>query len=129
MLQSVDDIDLSYHLTYLNRLLLLAFFNRITDPGFNFDFTFSFSERQYIYKIARIYLFDTPASFPNQAMSSLKKIEDYAIDLWNNFKEPIVNVIKQISKSKGLEIDLSSIEIDKKLQQSHKDNFSILLNY
>ncbi|MBY2893792.1 MULTISPECIES: P-loop ATPase, Sll1717 family [Bacteroides] len=121
--KSVDDIDLSYHLTYLNRLLLLAFFNRITDPGFNFDFTFSFSERQYIYKIARIYLFDTPASFPNQAMSSLKKIEDYAIDLWNNFKEPIVNVIKQISKSKGLEIDLSSIEIDKKLQQSHKDNF------
>ena len=110
--KSVDDIDLSYHLTYLNRLLLLAFFNRITDPGFNFDFTFSFSERQYIYKIARIYLFDTPASFPNQAMSSLKKIEDYAIDLWNNFKEPIVNVIKQISKSKATKII-----------------FSILLNY
>lgn len=121
--KSVDDIDLAYHLIYLNRLLLLSFFNRIIDPQFNFDFTFSFNERQYLFKVARIYLFDTPASFPSQAMSSLKKIEDYAVDLWNNFKEPIVNVIKQISRNKGLEIDLSKIEIDKKIQQSHKDNF------
>lgn len=121
--KSIDDVDLTYHLTYLNRLLLLAFFKRIEKAEFNFDFTFSFNERQYLYKIARIYLYDTPASFPNQAVTSLKTIEDYAIDIWKGFKEPIINVIKQISKSKGLEVDLAKIEIDKKLQLSHKDNF------
>ena len=121
--KSIDEVTLSYHLTYLNRLLLLAFFKRIENPEFNFIFTFSFTERQYIYKIARIYLYDTPASFPNQAISSLKTVEDYAVDLWKGFKEPIVNVIKQISKNKGVEVDLSTIEIDKKLQLSHKDNF------
>ena len=121
--KSIDEITLTYHLTYLNRLLLLAFFKRVENPDFNFDFTFSFTERQYIYKIARIYLYDTPASFPNQAISSLKTVEDYAVDLWKGFKEPIVTVIKQISKSKGVEVDLSKIEIDKKLQLSHKDNF------
>jgi hypothetical protein len=121
--KSIDQISLIYHLTYLNRLLLLAFFKRVENPDFNFDFTFSFPERQYIYKIARIYLYDTPASFPNQAISSLKTVEDYAVDLWKEFKEPIVNVIKQISKSKGVEVDLSTVEIDRKLQLSHKDNF------
>jgi hypothetical protein len=121
--KSIDDINLTYHLTYLNRLLLLAFFKRVEKPEFNFDFTFSFTERQFIYKIARIYLYDTPASFPNQAISSLKTVEDYAVDIWKGFKEPIINVIKQISKSKGVEVDLSKIEIDKKLQLSHKDNF------
>lgn len=121
--KTIDDVTLTYHLIYLNRLLLLAFFKRVENPDFNFDFTFSFTERQYIYKIARIYLYDTPASFPNQAISSLKTVEDYAVDLWKGFKEPIVNVIKQISKSKGVEVDLSTIEIDKKLQLSHKDNF------
>ncbi|MDF0694388.1 P-loop ATPase, Sll1717 family [Aquirufa ecclesiirivi] len=118
----IEDINLNYHLTYLNRLLLIAFFNRINDTSFDFDFTFNFSERQYIYKLARIYLFETPASFPNHAIQSLKTLEDYAVDLWKGFKEPITNVIKQISKSKGLEVDLSKIEIDKKLEFSHKDN-------
>lgn len=121
--KTIDDVKLTYHLIYLNRLLLLAFFKRVEKPDFNFDFTFSFTERQYIYKIARIYLYDTPASFPNQAISSLKTVEDYAVDLWKGFKEPIVKVIKQISKSKGFEVDLSTIDIDKKLQLSHKDNF------
>ena len=97
--KTIDQINLSYHLTYLNRLLLLALFKRIENSDFNFDFTFSFTERQYLYKIARIYLYDTPASFPNQAISSLKTVEDYAVDIWKGFKEPIVNVIKQISKS------------------------------
>jgi hypothetical protein len=123
MFRKIEDIDLIYHLTYLNRLLLLSFFNRIENPEFNFEFAFKFTERQYIYKLARIYLFDTPASFPNQAIQALKTPEDYAIDLWKGFKEPISNVIRQISKNKGLEIDLSKIEIDKKLELSHKDNF------
>lgn len=125
--RNIDEINLKYHLTYLNRLLLISFFNRINDHEFDFDFTFSILERQYIYKLARIYLYDTPASFPNQAIYSLKTLEDYAIDLWKGFKEPIANIIKQISKSKGLEIDISKIEIDKKLELSHKDNtFNII---
>lgn len=121
--KTINEVNLTYHLTYLNRLLLLSLFNRIQNDSFNFESIFSFTERQYIYKLARIYLFDTPASFPNQALHSLKTIEDYAVDLWNGFKEPIANVIKQISKSKGLEIDISNIQIDKKLELSHKDNF------
>jgi hypothetical protein len=125
--KKIEDVNLNYHLTYLNRLLLISFFNRINDADFNFDFTFTFSERQYLYKLARIYLYDTPASFPNQAILSLKTLEDYAVDLWKGFKEPITNVIKQISKSKGLEVDLSKIEIDRKLELSHKDNtFNII---
>jgi hypothetical protein len=121
--KSIDEVTLTYHLTYLNRLLLLAFFQRIEDAKFDFDFTFNFTERQYVYKLARIYLYDTPASFPNQAITSLKTIEDYAIDVWKGFKEPIVQVIKQITKAKGLEVDLSKVEVDKKLQLSHRDNF------
>lgn len=121
--KSIDDVNLVYHLTYLNRLLLLAFFNRIQDESFDFTSAFNFNERQYLYKLARIYLFDTPASFPSQAIQSLKKAEDYALDIWRGFKEPIANVIKQISKSKGVEIDLSKIQIDKKLELSHKENF------
>jgi len=125
--KKIDEVTINYHLVYLNRLLLLAFFSRIQDPSFNFDFTFSFNERQFIYKVARIYLYDTPASFPNQALHSLKTVEDYAVDVWNGFKEPIVNVVRQITKSKGLEVDLSKMEIDKKLQLSHKDNFINIL--
>lgn len=125
--KSIDDVNLQYHLTYLNRLLLIAFFNRINDKEFDFTFTFSITERQYIYKLARIYLYDTPASFPTQAINSLKTIEDYAIDLWKGFKEPITNIIRQISKNKGIEVDLSKIEVDKKLAISHKDNtFNII---
>jgi len=120
---SIDEITLTYHLTYLNRLLLLSLFNRIEDEHFDFNDVFNLSERQYIYKIARIYLYDTPASFPNQAISSLKTKVDRAIDIWNGFKEPIASVIKKITKAKGLEVDISKIDIDKKLQLSHKDNF------
>lgn len=125
--KKIEDVNLQYHLTYLNRLLLISFFDRISNENFDFDFVFSFTERQYIYKLARIYLYDTPASFPSQAIHSLKTLEDYAVDLWKGFKEPISNIIKQISKSKGLEVDLSKIEIDKKLEISHKDNtFNII---
>jgi len=121
--KKIEDVTLTYHLIYLNRLNLLSFFYRIEDPEFNFLYTFSLTERQYIYKLARIYLYDTPVSFPNQAIQSLKTIEDRVIDAWKSFKEPIANIIKQISKSKGIEVDLSNIAIDKKLQLSHKDNF------
>ena len=121
---SVDEIGLTYHLTYLNRLLLLAFFGRIGDESFDFSFTFNYNERQFLYKLARIYLFDTPASFPNQAIASLKTVEDYAVQLLRGIKEPIAGVIKGITKAKtGVEVDLSNIDIDKKLQLSHKDNF------
>ncbi|MBE0391593.1 P-loop ATPase, Sll1717 family [Flavobacterium sp. PL002] len=121
--KNISEISLTYHLTFLNRLLLVSLFKRIESDNFNFDEVYTFTERQYIYKIARIYLYNTPASFPNQAISSLKTIKDRAVDIWNGFKEPITNVIKQITKSKGLEIDLSKIAIDKKLEISHKDNF------
>ncbi|QQL49333.1 P-loop ATPase, Sll1717 family [Mucilaginibacter ginkgonis] len=119
----INHVDLQYHLTYLNRLMLLAFFSRIETDDLKFAFAFNLTERQYIYKLARIYLYETPASFPNQAIASLKTISDHAIGLWNNFKEPIANIIRQISKAKGIEIDLSKVEIDKKLVMSHKDNF------
>ncbi len=125
--KKIEEVNLKYHLTYLNRLLLISFFDRINDENFDFDSTFTFTERQYIYKLARIYLFDTPASFPNHAIQSLKTLKDYAVDIWKEFKEPITNVIKQITKSKGLEVDLSKIEVDKKLALSHKDNtFNII---
>jgi hypothetical protein len=121
---SIEEIGLSYHLEYLNRLLLLAFFNRLhTLDDFNYIYEFNFSERQYIYKLCRIYLFDTPASFPKQAINSLKTIEDHALDIWKKFKDPISDVIKAITKAKGAEIDISTVELDKKLQMSHKDNF------
>ena len=121
--KDISDITLDYHLTYLNRLLLLAFFSKIETDDLKFTFAFNLNERQYIYKLARIYLYDTPASFPNQAIASLKTISDHAISLWNNFKEPIANIIKQISKAKGIEIDLSKVDLDKKLTMSHKNNF------
>jgi hypothetical protein len=124
---NIDEIDLNYHLTYLNRLLLLAFFSKIENPEVNFTFLFPFNERQYIYKLSRIYLYDTPASFPTHAINSLKTLEDYATDLWRNLKEPIANIIKQVSKKKGVEIDLSSIEIDRKLEFSHRDNLYNIL--
>ncbi len=126
--KNISEINLTYHLVYLNRLLLISFFNRIQNHDFEFESTFSFNERQYLYKVARIYLYDTPASFPTQAIQSLKTIEDYVVDLWKNFKEPIANIIKQISKTKGVEVDLSKIEIDKKLESNHKDNFFNIKN-
>jgi hypothetical protein len=125
--KTIDDVDLKYHMTFLNRLLLLAFFKRIEDPSLNYENIFNFHERQFLYKVSRIYLYDTPASFPNQAISSLKTTKDHAVDIWNGFKEPIANVIKQITKAKGVEIDISKIEIDKKLQLSHKDNFKNII--
>lgn len=124
LFKSVFDITLSYHLEYLNRLLLLAFFDRLNSlGGFPYIYEFDLKERQYIYKLCRIYLYDTPASFPKHAINSLKTIEDHALELWNKFKDPIVDIIKSISKAKGVEIDISQVEIDKKLQLSHKDNF------
>ncbi|MBU2973633.1 P-loop ATPase, Sll1717 family [Zobellia sp. B3R18] len=121
---SADEIGISYHLSYLNRLLLLSFFDRLDSiKDFDYIYEFDYSERQFIYKLCRIYLFKTPASFPKQAINSLKTIEDRFVDLWKRFKEPISDVIKVISKSKGAEIDISKIKLDKKLKLSHKDNF------
>ena len=70
--KKIEDVNLQYHLTYLNRLLLISFFNRINDKDFDFDNTFLFSERQYIYKLARIYLFDTPAIISQSSNSLIK---------------------------------------------------------
>ena len=121
---SVNEISLSYHLEYLNRLFLLAFFNRLhTLDDFRYTYEFDFSERQFLYKLCRIYLFETPASFPKQAINSLKTIEDHALDIWRKFKDPVADIIKSISKAKGAEIDISKVDLDEKLQMSHKDNF------
>lgn len=122
--KSAEEIKISYHLEYLNRLLLLSFFNRLASLD-NFDYIneFDFSERQFIYKLCRIYLYETPISFPKQAINSLKTIEDHAVDLWKKFKEPISDIIKAISKAKGAEVDISRIELDKNLKLSHKENF------
>lgn len=125
----IDDVDINYHLQFLNRLLLLAFFSRVEDSDFNFDFTFNHTERQFIYKLARIYLYDTPASFPQQAISSLKTLDDYVVQLWRQFKEPIAGIIKNISKSKGLEVDLSAIDVDKKLEITHRENFINIIHF
>ncbi len=122
--RSVDEITMVYHYEYLNRLLLISFFSRLSDLD-NFDFKkeFDSTERQFIYKLCKIYLFNTPNSFPKQAINSLKTMQDKMKDIWNNFKEPISQIIKEISKNKGVEIDLSKIDIDNKLALSHKDNF------
>ncbi|GAB5418978.1 MAG: hypothetical protein Crog4KO_00410 [Crocinitomicaceae bacterium] len=122
--KSADEITLSYHLEYLNRLMLLSFFDRLNQMNdFKYIHTFSTKERQFIYKLCRIYLLDTPASFPKQALSSLKMPTDHVIDVWRNFKEPIADVIKAISKSKGAEVDFSKIDLDEKVKLTHKDNF------
>lgn len=121
---SASEIGLSYHLEYLNRLMLLSFFNRLHSlDEFDYLFEFNFTERQYIYKLCRGYFNDTPKSFPRQAINSLKTIEDHGVDLWNKFKSPINDVIKLITKSKGFEVDFSKIEIDKDLKASHRENF------
>lgn len=119
----IEDVKSNYHLEYLNRLLLLSFFDRL-DKLDDFDYTnkFSYKERQFIYKLCRVYLFETPASFPSQAINSLKSIGDHATDIWNKFRAPFSEIIKKISKNKGVEIDLSKIELDKKIELSHKDN-------
>ena len=128
--KTIDDITISYHYQYLNRLLLLAFFDTLYQKeNLNYLNTFNFSERQFIYKLVRIYLFETPASFPKQAINSLKTIEDRVVGLWRDFKDPIAKVIKEISKAKGLEVDISKIEIDKKLEYSHKDNFFNIITF
>jgi hypothetical protein len=122
--KSINEVGLAYHLEYLNRLMLLSFFDRLHSmDDFQYISEFSFNDRQFLYKLCRIYLFETPATFPKQAINSLKTFEDHAFDIWKKFKEPIANVIKAISKAKGAEVDISKIELDKKLQMSHKDNF------
>lgn len=122
--KSIDEIDSNYHLEYLNRLLLLAFFSRLDSiTDFKKAFLFEYNQRQYIYKLARIYLYQTPASFPNQAINSLKTLTDQGLDLWRKFKVPIANIIQQITKNQGHEIDLSTIELDKDLKMTHRDNF------
>lgn len=121
--RKIEDLNINYHLEYLNRLLLLSFFsqlNRLED--FSYIYKFTLKERQFIHKLSRIYLYETPASFPKQAINSLKFFEDYAIEVWDKFRVPFSEVIKKISKAKGVEIDLSKIELDKKIQLTHKDN-------
>lgn len=126
----ISDVNISYHYTYLNRLLILSFFSKLSQmDSFDYSNTFNFSERQFLYKLCRIYLFETPASFPKQAISSLKTIEDKLLDVWKNFKEPIAKIISEISKKNGVEIDISGFEIDKKYELTHKDNFFNLLVY
>ncbi|SHF02251.1 hypothetical protein SAMN05444278_1181 [Psychroflexus salarius] len=121
---SIDEVKLSYHLEYLNRLLLLAFFDKLSNlQEFEYKNEFSYSERQYLYKLCKIYLYNTPASFPKQAINSLKTITDRATEIWDRFKAPFSEIIKKISKEKGVEIDLSKVDIDEKIKSSHKDNF------
>lgn len=120
---NIEDVNSNYHLEYLNRLLLLSFFDRLNSlHDFDYLYKFSLKERQFIYKLCRIYLFETPASFPSQAINSLKSLEDHAIDVWKKFRAPFSEIIKKISKVKGVEIDLSKVEIDSKIELSHKDN-------
>lgn len=126
--KSIDEVTYEYHLITLNRLLLLAFFSELDSmDSYVCQSAFPFSVRQYIYKLSKIYLYDTPASFPKQAISSLKTFEDRLLNLWKHFKEPISNVIKEISKNKGLEIDVSKVDVESKLKSSHKDNFFNLI--
>lgn len=121
--KSTEDVTLTYHLEYLNRLLLLSFFDRISKlDDFQFIHVFNLTERQFIFKLCRIYLYHTPASFPKQAINSLKMPEDHLLDVWRKFKAPISDIIKAISKSKGAEVDLSKIELDEKVKLTHKDN-------
>lgn len=128
--KSIADITLNYHLEYLNRLLLLSFFDRLySSPNYDFQFQFNWSERQFIYKLCRIYLVDTPASFPSQAIKALKTPTDHFVQFLRSVKEPIAELIKKISKAKGAEVDISSIELDSKLQGSHKDNFVNIRNF
>lgn len=128
-IRSIQEINLNYHLTYLNRLLLLSFFSRLNNlPHFKYVHIFDFSERQYIYKLVKNYLYETPISFPKQALNSLKTLPDKACEVWNNFKEPITNIISQISKKQGVEVDISSLNVDENLKSSHRENFLNLVN-
>ncbi len=121
---SIKEISLSYHLEYINRLLLLSLLNIIhQSPDNLFQNSYKNSERQYIFKLCKIYLFNTPSSFPNQAINSLKTLGDKFGDFWENFKGPIGELVKMIGKIFGAEFDLSKIKVEKELRSSHKNNF------
>lgn len=125
--KKIDDITIRYHLEYLNRLLLIAFFNRISDSQYDFKQLLKFDERQYLFKLSKLYLYDTPVTFPSQAINSLKCLQDRIVDIWNNFRLPISKVIKSISKNQGVEIDLSDVNVEKSIETNHKENLYNLI--
>ncbi|MEM1336961.1 MAG: hypothetical protein AAGF96_04390 [Bacteroidota bacterium] len=122
--KTTKEIDQSYHLIYLNRLMLLSFLNHLYSVGeYKYLFEFNYNERQYIYQLCKIYLYNTPKSFPKHAISSIKTLEDRLVDIWRNFKDPLSEIIKVISTAKGAEIDISKMTLNKKVLMSHRDNF------
>ncbi len=129
-INNIDEITLDYHLEYLNRLLLVSVFANINKvDGFTLATMFSFKKRQYLYKLAKRYLTNTPFSFHRNAINSLKTLEDLGVDVWDSFKKPINTLVKSLSKAKGAEIDLSEVSIAKKENISNKENFGVILDY
>jgi len=125
---SIDQITQEYHLKYLNQLLLISFLDRFVQSDL-YKNIFNFRERQYLYDLIKIYLFNTPESFSRRALSSLKTGFDLSIDLLINIKDPLSKLIHNLTDIQGFPIDLDGIEINKKLKSSHKENFLNLVNY
>lgn len=128
---SIDNITLDYHLEYLNRLLLVSVFANINNiDSFTLANLFTFDKRQYLYKLAKRYLSKTPFSFHQNAIRSLKTIEDLGIDIWDSLSRPISTLINSIGKKEtGLDIDLSGISSKKERNIKNKENFTVILSY
>lgn len=129
-ISSIDQITLDYHLEYLNRLLLVSVFAKLrATDRFTLTHLFNFRKRQYLYALAKRYLKNTPFSFHRNAINSLKTLEDLSVDVWESFKKPISALVKSITKSKGVEVDITGIAENPKDNVSNKENFAVILDY
>ncbi|MCW7471716.1 P-loop ATPase, Sll1717 family [Leptospira kanakyensis] len=127
---NLDKVDINYHFELLNRLILIGLYTKIFELSKEkFETNFTFEERQFLFMLAKLYLYKTPSSFPTQAISSLKTIPDRALDVWKSFSEPVSKIIQNITKSQGFEVDISKIKVDDyNYKMSHKDNLKNLID-
>ncbi len=124
----IEEVTISYHLVSLNKLLLIAFFKRLSEFNESPFEAFNYTERQYIFNLAKKYLSKTPNIYPKNEVKKFKKLPDKASDFWRTIKAPFSDFIKSATKKQGFEIDLSSVQGNKQLEGTHRENLKYLVD-
>ncbi len=126
-IKSLEEIDINYHLINLNRILLLSLLWKIANDNKDYKKIFSPSERDLIFQISKIYLYDLPDDAVKIALESIKTKFDIVKDYYQKFSSPLSELfnaaVKRFSWTET-NIKLWEVKIlDKYKRSSHKLHF------
>jgi hypothetical protein len=97
---TIAQIDLSYHLRNIARLLLVAIVTTTIEKGV---LKLNKDDRHILYLLIKEYLTQISQTQLKSAISAIKNLPDKAIDLWNKLSGPIGVLINALFQKIGLQ--------------------------